>query len=103
MTTALTPAPDAAPEVSARELARPHTQLAVDALVEIVRDASITDAAGRAAVIAASRTLLEYAWGKPEQSIGGIPGQPIEARLVVVMPDNGRGKPALLPKGPKAK
>lgn len=92
MTTALTPVPDAAPEPSARELARPHTQLAVDALVEIVRDASITDAAGRAAVIAAARTLLEYAWGKPEQAVTGPGGGAIEvtAKVVMLMPDNGR-------------
>lgn len=50
-----------------RDLARKHTDAAIATLIEIGSDA----AAPPAARVAAAQALLDRAWGKPSQAIGG--------------------------------
>ncbi len=50
-----------------RELARKHTDAAIATLIEIGSDG----AAPPAARVAAAQALLDRAWGKPSQAIGG--------------------------------
>lgn len=82
----------ATPAKTARELARAHTADVINALSEIVIHRSLDDAQALSAVVAASRLLLEYGWGKPEQAVTGPGGGAIEvqAKVIMLMPDNGR-------------
>ncbi|MFC0304408.1 DUF5681 domain-containing protein [Rhizorhabdus histidinilytica] len=53
--------------MSLREMARQHTEIALNALVKVIRD----DASPPAAIVAASTALLDRGWGKPTQPISG--------------------------------
>ena len=79
-----------------QELARKHRELAIDTLVSLLEGfmPSVADGPMRSAAKDAAKTILEFADGRPAQSITGPGGGPVEvaAKLVVVMPDNGRGR-----------
>ncbi len=54
-----------------RELAQQYTQEAVERLVKVVRD----EGAPPAADVAAANSLLDRAWGRPDQSVSIDRGQ----------------------------
>lgn len=55
-----------------REMAREHTETALNALVAVIQDKE----AGASAVVAASTALLDRGWGKPTQPISGDDDMP---------------------------
>jgi hypothetical protein len=50
-----------------REMAREHTEVALDALVKVATDEGSSDAAR----VSAASALLDRGWGKPTQPISG--------------------------------
>lgn len=73
---------------SLSDLCKIHTDVAVMALSDILRD----DGAPAAARIQAAQALLDRGWGRPAQSVelSGTDGDPIENTLTVVF----KGLPA---------
>lgn len=72
-----------------RDLARAHTEDAIRTLVEIKRDPS-QPAPAR---VAAAQALLDRAWGKPSQMIGGDPdAKPLQilVHTGIIRPDDQR-------------
>jgi hypothetical protein len=64
--------PGGRPNSTIRELARQHSKEAVETLAKIMK-ASHSD---RARILAAN-SLLDRAWGRPTQPIGGDPEEPL--------------------------
>lgn len=62
-----------------KELARAHTEAAINALAEILADAE----APHAARATAANSLLDRAWGKPAQAITGADGESAVQIMVV--------------------
>jgi len=63
-----------------RELARKYTEIAIQALAEIVQSADKDSAR-----VAAAEALLNRAWGRPEQAIelGGKDGEKLIPQLII--------------------
>ena len=62
-----------------QELARTHTEAAIEALVLALADDKQR--------VAAASVLLDRAWGKPAQAITGADGKPLFPRITVLFGD----------------
>src|SRR3990167_3259194 len=85
-------------EIHVRDMARKHTAEALKTLVEVMRDKQ----APATARLGAAQALIDRAWGRPAQIIGGDPdGAPVRVdmdndetarRIAMILAQAGKGK-----------